>query len=96
MRGRLTRNWLHRFFRRNLRLHRLNRSRRATVRINWLDVPIRGGLLWDRWLVATILLLACRVLLAEGTTLLVGAGAALAHATATDRGASTHTVSSCP
>jgi hypothetical protein len=102
LRGRLPRNWLPRF-RGGLGL---NRHHRSIIRINRLYFRLYGVLLpLSRQLEATILLLLDGVLLPEGPPLLlVGTddpaisveASALAHAPATDCGASTRAVSSSP
>ena len=112
LRGRLPRNWLHRFRgnlgfnRHNLSIIRLKRRHLSIIRINRPYVRLYGVLLsLGRRLVATILLLDGVLLLSEGTTLrLVGTddpaisidGAVPAHTPATNRGASTRAVSSSP
>ncbi len=102
LRGGLPRNWLPRF-RGSLGL---NRHHLSIIRINRRYFRLYGVLLpLGRQLEATILLLLDRVLLPEGPPLLlVGTddpaisveASALAHAPATDRGASPHAVSSSP
>src|SRR5829696_9247268 len=103
LRGRLLRNWLPRF----LGSLGLNRDHLSTIRIDRLYFRLYGVLLpLGRQLEATILLLLDGVLLPEGPPLLLLVGtddpaisveaSALAHATATDCGASPCAVSSSP